>query len=581
MSAKQLRVFLHAWTGDPEKGLRFVAERYPAAQVSTLRHRELRESGWFGQLRTLCGLRGRALVFYFRSLGDAKEPAIFLALHLLHGCRESVLADEAGDVEVITFKECITRLPALILAASRDAMVFAATWLKFQWLRKRVCHRAQRTAERTNLEIAYIYPYPLNRDFSGGATTHLLGFLRGVAENGRTCTVLSACRFPFAIPFPVDEIPARRKRFVFSESLILSYNWRFAREARRLLGREKPAVVYQRHGRFVIAGVLLARALRVPLVLEYNGSEAWMAGHWDPARFLPWLRMAEEIAIFGAGTIVTVSEALKQELIEIGVPPERVLVNTNGVDPSEFCPDESARDVFRRRLAIGPEEVVVAFAGTFSYWHGVEVLERAIRSLLDKSATEPQREAGPSKLRFLLIGKGPLQAEMRSVLREYEAQGYVIFTGSVPHHEMPGYLNAADILVSPHVPMPDGRPFIGSPTKLFEYMAIGKAIVASRLDQLELVLEHNRTALLVRPGDAEELASAILVAAENGDLRHRLGMKAREVVLEKYTWKRNAAATMIAAGLGGGQAFHTSPVIAKRPAPAADDLARTLTSKPK
>ena len=79
----------------------------------------------------------------------------------------------------------------------------------------------------------------------------------------------------------------------------------------------------------------------------------------------------------------------------------------------------------------------------------------------------------------------------------------MIFTGSLPSDKVAEYLDASDILVSPHIPMPDGSRFFGSPTKLFEYMAMGKAIVASRLEQLAEVLEHDRTAWLVTPGNVE------------------------------------------------------------------------------
>ena len=137
---------------------------------------------------------------------------------------------------------------------------------------------------------------------------------------------------------------------------------------------------------------------------------------------------------------------------------------------------------------------------------------------------------------------------MQVALGEYQAQGQVVFAGRIPHDQAPAYLNAADVLLSPHLPMPDGRPFIGSPTKLFEYMAMAKAIVASRLDQLEKVLSHNETALLVEPGNAEELA-AILLAASNPELRDRLGRNARLAAIEKHTWKMNAANILASTGL--------------------------------
>jgi len=116
----------------------------------------------------------------------------------------------------------------------------------------------------------------------------------------------------------------------------------------------------------------------------------------------------------------------------------------------------------------------------------------------------------------------------------------VTFTGATPHKSVRTYLDAADILVSPHVPMPGGIPFFGSPTKLFEYMAMGKAIVASALDQIAEVLEDGRTALLVKPGDPGEVVEAIKRLAADEQLCIELGRNARETALERHTWRQNA-----------------------------------------
>jgi glycosyltransferase involved in cell wall biosynthesis len=101
-------------------------------------------------------------------------------------------------------------------------------------------------------------------------------------------------------------------------------------------------------------------------------------------------------------------------------------------------------------------------------------------------------------------------------------------------------LDACDVLVSPHVPLADGSEFFGSPTKLFEYMAMGKGIVASRLGQIGDVLSHEETALLVEPGDARELSEAISRLAKSKDLRERLGAAARRVAVAHHTWEHNA-----------------------------------------
>ena len=86
------------------------------------------------------------------------------------------------------------------------------------------------------------------------------------------------------------------------------------------------------------------------------------------------------------------------------------------------------------------------------------------------------------------------------------------------------------------MPNADGSRFFGSPTKLFEYMAMGKGIVASDLEEIGEVLTHNRTAWLVRPGDVEDLVAGIVAVGSDPEMRTRLGAAARAEAVERYTW---------------------------------------------
>jgi len=129
--------------------------------------------------------------------------------------------------------------------------------------------------------------------------------------------------------------------------------------------------------------------------------------------------------------------------------------------------------------------------------------------------------------------------EVKGVIEEDRMGKHVTFTGIVPQGDGPKYLAACDIFSSPHVPNPDGSPFFGSPTKLFEYMAMGKGIVASKLEQIGEVLQNEQNALLVTPGDVGELTEGILRLADDKRLRERLGEKAREDVIANYTWEKN------------------------------------------
>jgi glycosyltransferase involved in cell wall biosynthesis len=126
--------------------------------------------------------------------------------------------------------------------------------------------------------------------------------------------------------------------------------------------------------------------------------------------------------------------------------------------------------------------------------------------------------------------------EVKRRLEEASVSDCCTLTGIVPQEQGPSYLAACDILVSPHVPNPDGTPFFGSPTKLFEYMAMGKGIVASDLDQIGEVLDHDETAWLVEAGNPKALAQGLQALIEDPARRDRLGIAARKVVEQKYTW---------------------------------------------
>ena len=209
-----------------------------------------------------------------------------------------------------------------------------------------------------------------------------------------------------------------------------------------------------------------------------------------------------------------------------------MIVNPNGVDPEIYRPDRDGEPV-RRRLGISPDEVVIAFIGTFGNWHGTEILADAFGRMLAKHSDLAPR------VRLLLIGDGDKMSLVRQILEGNGGMVRTIITGTVPQSDAPDYLAAADIFASPHVPNPDGTPFFGSPTKLFEYMAMGRAIVASDLDQIGELLEHDKTASLVPPGDADALAEGMAVLVGDKLMRQRFGTAARADCLVNFTWEQH------------------------------------------
>ena len=141
------------------------------------------------------------------------------------------------------------------------------------------------------------------------------------------------------------------------------------------------------------------------------------------------------------------------------------------------------------------------------------------------------REDEPVPLRNLAL--------WRECANRYGVTDLCVLTGLVPQACGPMHLAACDVLASPHVPNSDGTPFFGSPTKLFEYMAMGKGIVASHLDQIGEVLAHEQTAWMVEPGDVQSLWRGLKRLIDDAPLRSRLGAEARREVLAKYTWREH------------------------------------------
>jgi glycosyltransferase involved in cell wall biosynthesis len=296
----------------------------------------------------------------------------------------------------------------------------------------------------------------------------------------------------------------------------------------------------------------------VPVIVEYNGSEVWVSRHWGRRlRFERLASTAEAVALRCADLVTVVSDPLADEVRAHGVPDARILVHPNGVDTDLFDParfgDGDCIEL-RRRAGIAADATVCTFVGTFGRWHGVEVLAAAIRALY------ADREwMARHRVHFLLIGDGAMMPLAR---RELGAlTGAVTFAGLRPQAETPGWLAASDILLSPHVPNADGSRFFGSPTKLFEYMAMARPIVASALEQIADVLTPafaasalpeagapvevgDRLAVVTTPGRVDEFIAGVRFLVDRPDVRAGLGVNARRAAQTRYTWDANVGAML-------------------------------------
>ncbi len=302
----------------------------------------------------------------------------------------------------------------------------------------------------------------------------------------------------------------------------------FSRRARPFLERERPDLIYERYVLGSRAGVCLSRRLRVPLIVEMNASYTFPAEWWEahtPVYPLT-VRRQERALARRADHVVVVSTRLREHLLRLGVPGDKVSVLFNGVDAERFRPDPVAAARVRARYGLEPRHRVVGFVGSLRRWHGVELLLAAVRRL---AAEAPE-------LRVLVVGDGPLRPALEAAAAER-----VVFTGSVPRQEVPAHIAAMDIAAAPYPRLCD---FHFSPLKLFEYMAVGRPVVASRYPDIAAVIEDERSGLLVEPGEVDELAAALLRLVRDPSLAARLGEEARRRAAGEHSWRRNAEAVV-------------------------------------
>ena len=370
------------------------------------------------------------------------------------------------------------------------------------------------------MKIAYICADPGIPVFGHrGGSIHVQEVLRAMLKRGAQVD-LFATSLGGAAPADLKSVrlcelpPAPKGEAARREKLSLDAN----RYLRAGLEKNTPFdLIYERYSLWSFAGIEFAQKTGTPSVLEINSP---LIEEQAQHRELEDRAAVENVAkknFAGATALITVSEEVANYVKNFSGTVGRVHAVPNGVNTDRFPAG------LKPAWPAEPGIFTVGFVGTLKPWHGVSVLIEAFARL----------NANGANTRLLVVGDGPEKEKLSKDIAHRGLKKNVRFTGEVDPAQIPAMLASMDVAVAPY---PKLENFYFSPLKVFEYMAAGLPVVASRIGQLERMIQHGENGFLTEPGDAVALGELLENLLRDEDLRTRVGTAAREKILREHTW---------------------------------------------
>jgi glycosyltransferase involved in cell wall biosynthesis len=293
-----------------------------------------------------------------------------------------------------------------------------------------------------------------------------------------------------------------------------------------LTSREKIDILYSRLRPFSISEYIIRILKKIPVIIEVNGllTEEVIMEVQAPPFFNPILSgivsFFEGKALSASNKIISVTPDIKNRLQEAyNISKDKIVVIENGANTQLFKPINKQKA--KKTLNLEEKSPYITFIGNLAPWQGVEFLVQAAPHILDRFP----------EIKFLIVGDGPLKEELLKMIGDLNLLDHFIFTGMVPYEQVPLYVNSGELCIAYKKPLKSGY----SALKVYEYMACGKPIVASRVSGFE-ILEQQNFGVLVEPENPDKLANAIIKLLKNDKLREEMGTNGRKYIVENNSW---------------------------------------------
>ena len=288
-------------------------------------------------------------------------------------------------------------------------------------------------------------------------------------------------------------------------------------------------LIHERFNLLALGGAWASKKLGIPFVLEVNADlleQRRFKGIQERGLRRLFAIWATRKCFNTAAQIICISPRLKEHLkTKWNVEESKLSVLPIAADVESVKPNHNSETV-RKSLGLTTEPVVM-WVGGFYPWHDMSLLLESFALILRQRPDA----------RLVLVGDGQSQPSVADAVTKAGMGHAVIMTGKIAHSQVPEMLSIADVAVVPSTPLTAELGGTGTPLKLFEYMAAGKAIVATALNEAAEVIRDGQNGLLVHPGDVKKFAEATLKLINDPEERRRLGQNARAQAVNQYSWE--------------------------------------------
>lgn len=262
-----------------------------------------------------------------------------------------------------------------------------------------------------------------------------------------------------------------------------------------------------------------------PLLLLFGKKVFFEIHDWPQKSIFIWFHKLLYRKISG---IICISKALEKKLLESGIEKSKIIVLPSGVSQNFFV--RKNKLLCRKKNNLPINKTIVMYTGSISVEKGGIVFLKTAK-IFKKN----------KNLVFVIVGGNFVENISKEIVKKIKKMPNVIFIQQKPPADMPQLLASADILVLPNSMRVKEKIFkeYTSPIKLYEYMASGKPVIASRIPTLKKIFGNKQALLFFNPDDAESLADKILFLNNNQSLINKLTVKARKIARQN-TWAKRA-----------------------------------------